>query len=247
MRQSVQKVYIAISAILMLGAFIMGCIAYYMVTQRAVTPFYAAGIGFFVPFLIFLITLIHAARGGFTVTPFYPVAVILVVVSVVCSLALLLVISVRASTQAVTDVEQYERILALSDSRDGLMRRSFPAAVPADAEDVSFLYQPALGQGGESAVLSYQASEETIQAYEKYFDGTAVWVGRESDPQADDYGIFDGTLSGLGSDEEELSGDFMLYVMVSRPAQPDDWNHGKRNIVAIDREHLKIVFMADSW
>lgn len=247
MKPSKQRIYAAASAVLALGALILGGVAYYLVTQRAITPFYVAGLGFFIPFLMFLLVLIHAVRGGFTAVPYPLAAGLLVIGSAVCSLALLLAISLYASTQTVTDVNRYERVLALADTRDGLMRASFPETIPADASDVSFVYWPALGQGGQFAALSYRAGEETIQAYAEAFGGAAVWVGRRNDGEAEEYGIFSGTFSGIGVTEEELSRDYLLYVMVSQPSRPDDWNHGKRNVVAIDQAHSRVIFTAENW
>lgn len=238
---SKQGLFPAILAIASLG---LGLAAYFFVTKASIRPYYMAGLFYGVPFLGFLLVTLLAAKGRIK-KAVLPLCIFLIVLFSVVMLALTFLISLHAATTPITDVRYYERTLALSHYPDNLAQRHFPPHIPEDASDVSFRFTQALAQGGKDLALRFRASPQDIEDYAEVFAHKASWVGALDAPDANDHGVFDGTLP--LSDDAAPPADTTVYVLFSQPDQPDNWNHGIRCMVAISRQQNEILFLASDW
>lgn len=101
---------------------------------------------------------------------------ILAIVLLFVSIFYVFLLSIWTATTVTTDVQYYSRAYAQIDDEDGV-EGVFPAAIPIDATDVSFHYNPQFLQGGEVFELSYIVTDEALSEWENRLEKKAEWIG----------------------------------------------------------------------
>lgn len=102
--------------------------------------------------------------------------VFLSVVFLLASICYTALLFLWTATTVTTDVKYYPKAYAQIKDGNGV-KGVFPKAVPSDAKDISFRYNPAFLQGGEMFQLSYVATEEKMSEWTTLLEGAAEWVG----------------------------------------------------------------------
>jgi hypothetical protein len=159
------------------------------------------------------------------------------------------------TTGSVTDPEQYHR--TLNDYwRSGApdIVAHFPERIPADAQNIHFLFTPRFLMGGARLYLLFQTSAEEIQRIrnvaEKLRNSGCNLLGNTAgiteinqfpkpiDPSAPTLG-------------DELSADFNLYFFdATFPEMRLEewcWNRGITHGIAINEKSQQVLFWADYW
>lgn len=108
-----------------------------------------------------------------------------------------------------------------------------------------FRYTPRFLQGGECLGLKFKTDSDSIENYIRELSKRAKWIGISGDAQAEENGIFLGTFSDLNY--SDLPEDFIIYLIYSKPYQPDNWNHGKLSLAAISQQRNEVIFLAEDW
>jgi hypothetical protein len=159
------------------------------------------------------------------------------------------------STGSVTDPKQYHR--TLNDYwRSGApdLVAHFPECIPANAQDIHFLFTPRFLMGGARLYLLYQSSAEEIHRIrakaERSRNKSCNLLGHiEGIPEINQppKPLNIGELP-LG---EELPAGFDLYFFdATFPEMRQDewcWNHGSTHGIAINEKSQQVLFWADYW
>lgn len=233
----------AFSAVLTGVSFIAFLIIYWIITQEFVEPYYYEGLLLAIPFVVFGIITYMTAKGRISKSKSEILTSGLATAFGILTAFLLILIVFHSIATTTTDVSRYK--VALDHMED--LTRGFPRDVPDNAEEVSFSYHPALGQGGEELILRFKTDKETILSYKNIYSRLAVWHGSPNDGERTRHGLFDGRLHVFNGDYNEPPDDLEIYVLYSRPYLPESWNHGELSMVLISEENLKVVFYAGDW
>ncbi|MEQ1749647.1 MAG: hypothetical protein ABL974_09515 [Prosthecobacter sp.] len=159
------------------------------------------------------------------------------------------------ATGSVTDPKQYHR--TLNDYwRSGApdMVAHFPERIPADAQNIHFLFTPSFLMGGARLYLLYQTSAEEIQrirnvAEELRNSGCNLLGNTAGIPEINEFpkplNIQEPILG------EELPAGFDLYFFdATFPEMRQEewcWNHGSTHGIAINEKSQQVLFWAESW
>lgn len=159
------------------------------------------------------------------------------------------------ATGSVTDPKQYHR--TLNDYwRSGApdLVEHFPECIPADAQNVHFLFTPRFLMGGARLYLLYQTSSEEIQRIrsvaEKLRNAGCNLLGSTAGiPEINEFPKpIDPSGPTLGND---LPADFNLYFFdATFPEMRLEewcWNHGRTHGIAIHEKSQQVLFWADYW
>lgn len=236
--------YPAVISAISLGLF---GIVYGLDLLTAMEPHYFSGLIFAVPFACFaVVTYLTYKEELKELSSLIITSVLIGILSWAMFLAFIGSVFDAAMT-ITTDDTKYERALRLSSFSYALLENSFPEKIPDDAQDVYFSYQPAFLQGGENLALKFKTDADTIDHYIEEFSEKAEWIGKNRDSQASQHGVFTGTLDIFNYAASGLPYDLTIYVLMSRPYQPGDWNHGVLSLVAISEKADEILFLASRW
>lgn len=228
-------------------SFLLFLAAYWAVTQRVVEPYYFVGLIFLVPTICFGAISYQSAKNKMDFkTSFITTAIAVIVLGLAMLIAFAFIVFDNATT-ITTDPGLYERALDLSGLPPYLLEETFPDTIPNDADNISFRYNPAILQGGETLALKYETNQDSIETLVGEFSRKAAWIGKATDSDAGSYGIFTGTFYILDLADSGLPEDFTIYVFYGKPSRPNDWNHGKRSLVAISERSNEALFLADAW
>jgi hypothetical protein len=231
-------------AIALISLFLFIALYAYL-TSTSIDPRYFGNLIFAVPFVCYGVIFFFALKGKLENGIASVLTGVLIVVFGIATVLTLGVRSIREATATTTDVRFYERVLKLRDYPDNVLIRYFPPKIPAGAEDVTFSYNPAFGQGGENVELKFDADSDSIKRYADFFSRAARWEGKQGSSEAEKNGIMSGDFAVFGY--RELPQDFTIYLLYSHPYRPGDWNHGEVSLVAVSEERSEIIFHAEDW
>ncbi len=235
----------AFPAVMTLISFVLFIAVYLFVTVTAVEPYYFAGLLFLVPSVCFGIITYFTVSGKLKTAASSGITAAAILVLGVASLVGFSVLSFQAATTTTTDTRSYGRVLRLSNYPENALISCFPERIPEDAKDVVFRYHPAILQGGENYELKFKADSDFLKRKAEEFARKSKWTGKMSDREAEKHGVISGSLGELGY--YDLPDDFTVYLMNGEPYQPNDWNHGKVSLVAVNRKSNEIIFHAEDW
>ena len=154
---------------------------------------------------------------------------VMTVVFLLLSVFYFFLLAIWTATTETTDTKYYARAYERIKEEESV-RELFPAALPEDAEDVSFLYTPQFLQGGEVFQLSYRTTEDKIAEWIGRLEQAAVWIGTNEEWHRTHNSVF----SGRDSTRYQLYWD-------------GGFNHGKISYVLIDQSDCRIEFFYSVW
>lgn len=218
---------------------------YYFCTLGSSVPLYGEGLVFIIPFLCFGTITFLTGRGDMKPSFSSALTGILIVVLPVAMFFVLVFVSLDAATTTITDVGSYQRVLRHTGYPDNALIRHFPEEIPKNAKDPAFRYHPAVLQGGEDFELRFDTDPASLRQYAGEFSTKAKWIGKSSDPDAEQNGIVDGEFEIFPAGS--LPENFTVYVFDSEPYRPNDWNHGKLSLAAVSGQKNQVLFYAQSW
>lgn len=214
---------------------------FYLVTAKAVEPYYFPGLGFLLPFICYGIIYKLEARKLIGKNTSHAISFIMALVLSILMLFLFLILSIHASTSEYNNPTLYERILKVNGYPKNNNLEHFPAAIPDGAKNILFHYNPAFLQGGEIFSLRFEGDAADLAAYEKEI----LKSGKTLVPTANIYEISQGMFSYAGY--YNLPEDFTIYVFISKPYKLGDWNHGMVSLCAISTLRREIIFYSHNW
>lgn len=148
--------------------------------------------------------------------------------------------------EGVRDAQKYEEVRTASGF-EGNMIEVFPTSIPDTAQDVTFIFHTALGQGGKVMHLQFSESEVYLRYYSERLALRSLWQGSYKDAELARYGV----LALPSEFSVDIAGqpptDTVVYVLYSKPYQKDNWNHGEVSYAAISRNAATILFYAEMW
>jgi hypothetical protein len=231
--------------IITLISFALFVAVYVFLVTKSVNPRYFGNLVFAVPFVAFGLIAFSTRAGRIKPEGSAVLTLVLMIILGIVMLCLFCFRVLQESTTVTTDVTRYERVLRITGYPQNPLTKYYPASIPDSADNVMFSFMPAIGQGGQNTDLKFSADRYSIESYDTAFSQLAQWEGKAGSPEAEQNGIFLGTLAVFGY--PELPSDFTVYVLEANPYQPGNWNHGSLSLVAISPKRLEIIFHAESW
>ena len=201
----------------------------FVLFASTVQPLWGRMLLLIVPALVLGVVALLAAKGKLGKSATIVWTTVLTVVLLLLSAFYMVVLSVWTATTTTTDVRYYSRAYRQIDDQDGV-EDVFPVSVPADAEDVSFLYHPQFLQGGEVFELSYTATGEKLTQWKQLLAEEAEWIGTGEEWERD---------NGWSCDED----DGVLYQL----SWDGGFNHGEICYVLINEDTGRIKFYYSHW
>ncbi|MDN6195189.1 MAG: hypothetical protein L0I93_01700 [Atopostipes suicloacalis] len=220
-------------AIMTILAFLSFVFVYWLVTYRSITPFYFKGLLFAIPFIVFGVLTYITAQGHLKMIASTIITIIFIIAFLVGSLHTLMILSFEAATVDTTDLENYERVVRITDDS---LTTHFPKEIPRQAENIDYFHQSPFVQAGEKFQLKFQTDSESIQDYQKRFSKEAIKMGTIAEIEKE-------TLF----DYSDISPGSTIYLFVSDPYQANDWNHGEYSLAAINETNNEMVFLMEDW
>lgn len=219
--------------IMTLLAFISFLYVYWLLTYRSIHPFYLRGLFFALPFILLGVISYLTAQGKIKWIVSTVISLLFSIVFVITSLYGLRILSFEAARIDTSNLENYERVLRLSNES---LTEHFPKKIPSDAKNVEMIHRSPFVQAGEKFQLSFQGDAEEIKDYQKTFEKEAIKVGtiKEIEEQM----VFDHSAISFNS---------LVYLFVSEPYEANNWNHGKYSLAAIDEQNHEIIFLMEDW
>lgn len=234
-----------ISAIMTIISFVLFLGVYWFITVRSIEPYYFKGLIFAVPFVSFGIITFFTVKEKLKIGASSVITVILSFLLGFGSLFAFIFLAFDAATTVTKDIGKYERVLNLKGYPKNSLIKYFPDKIPDNVKNVVFRYNPAFLQGGENFGLKFEEDLASIKSYIDEFSQKAKWVGKASDSEAEKNGISSGKFNTLGY--MKLPDDFTIYLIDSKPYEPNNWNHGKLTLIAISEQKSEIIFLAENW
>ncbi len=230
-------------------SFLFFVIIFYSIIRTVIEPDYLIILLFALPFVLFGTIFILTVKDKINETASIISTGILIIPLAIAIAFIFLFVSIDTATTTTTDINRYERVLKLSNLPNHLLKNTFPDEVPANAENIMFMYHPSFGQGGEAIALKFELDSESIKEYIAVFPKKAKWVGKVTDSEASKHGVFIGTFNAFGSkyDSHSRWDGYTVFVIFSQPYEPNNWNHGEISFVAISEHSNEIFFYADKW
>ncbi len=231
-------------ALMTIISFLLFVAVYLYVTAKAIEPYYIGGLIFAIPFILFGAVTYFTGIGKLKAAKSTIITIILIVALSIIMVYAFVFIAIDAATTETTDIAKHERVLRINGYPENSLIRHFPERIPHEAENVVFRYHPAFGMGGESFNLKIEINSNTLNNYVNQFLQLAKWKGKAGDKGAVDNGIFTGTFSGIGY--KELTENFTIFLIDSKPYDTNNWNHGILRLVTISEAKNEIIFIAES-
>lgn len=155
--------------------------------------------------------------------------VFLSVIFLLASICYTVLLSLWTATTVTTDVKYYSRAYAQIEDGNGV-KSVFPQAVPTDAKDISFHYNPTFLQGGEVFQLSYIVTEEKVSEWTALLEGAAEWIGSNEEwHRTNNWDFYDT--------------DSIRYHLY----WDGNVNHGEMCYVLIVPSNCRITFCYENW
>lgn len=232
-------------AVMTLITFVLFTCVYFFVTVRSIEPYYFSGLIFAIPFISFgAITFFTIKEKLKRKAAIILTSVLTVIVPIVMCFAFIFM-AITAPLSTVTDLSSYHRVLKLNDYENSELIKHFPSKIPTDAKNAMFNYQPGFLQGGEGYKLKFSTDSNSIENYIKEFSQGAKWIGKSNHREAEINGVEMASFDSFGYNKLPI--DFTIYLIISEPYKPFDWNHGKLSLVAVSKQRSEIIFFAKHW
>lgn len=237
--RQIQFLYPAITAAAALAAFI---VIYALIIFAAPQPEYLLGLTFALPFISFALIAFFAYKEKLKPTASVVITSILIPVLLVSSFFGLILFYMNEATKTITDVSLYERVLKINGYPENKLINFFPEKLPADANDIYFSYNPPFLQGGCNYILSYTTENSSgLSASKHKLANQAIWAGTYCQAASER-----NELELLFS-SDELTEDFTIYLIYSRPYHERSWNHGEISAAAVSEKQNIIIFKCSDW
>ena len=194
-----------------------------------VQPLWGKTIVLVLPSLILALIGFLALKGKLNPRKTENLTLILSIILVIASFFYTIVLSVLTATTVTTDIKFYTRAYSQVDDEDGV-EGIFPDEIPADAEEITFRYNPQFLQGGEWFELSYTTTADVLSDWDAFLTGKADWIGSNKAWHQANNWFFSG--------EDSIR--YHLYW-------DGDFNHGEMSYVLIDQSHNRITFHYEDW
>lgn len=232
-------------AVMALISFVLFAFIYYFVTVRSANPYYFIGLIFAIPFASFAVITIFTVKEKLKSKVAVILTSVLTVIMPILMCFAFIFMAIIASIDTVTDLSKYHRVLKLKDYENNELIKHFPSKIPSNAKNATFSYQPGFLQGGEEYRLKFTTDVNTIESYTKELSQRAKWIGKSSNREVELNGVEMVSFDSFGYNK--LPVDFTIYLIISEPYKPFDWNHGKLSLVAISEKRSEILFFAEHW
>ena len=232
-------------ALVTIISFILFIGLYLLFTLTVVNPYYIKGLIFIIPFLCFGIVTFYTAADKLSISASTIITSLLIFALGIGMSIVFIFMSINAALTTTVDINRYERVLKVTGYPNNPLTRCFPDKIPADAQNISFHYNPAFLQGGEQFDLKYTSDSVSINKYVKALSQGAKWIGKSNDSNAENNGINTADFYDAGYDE--LPEDFTIYLIEGKPYKQNNWNHGKISLIAISTQRNEIIFHAEDW
>ena len=232
-------------AIMAILSFILFLGLYWLLTFGSIKPYYIIGLIFALPFLTYATIAFYTSKGKIGKVSSAIITMTLIIVFVIATFMGLVFIAFDEAANTTTDIGKYEKALRITGYPDNHLTEHFPDKIPDNAQDLVFSYNPAFLQGGESLGLRFSIDQYTISKYLEEFSQAAKKIGKIPDRFTMVDGIYSSDFEILGY--TVLPEDFTIFIIVSKPYESNDWNHGETSIVAISQERNEIIFLANDW
>lgn len=125
------------------------------------------------------------------------------------------------------------------------LKKAFPSKIPKDVEDVKFLYDPGMLQGGTRYTLYYVDKNMTLDEFDKKYKKQAEWIGHKDDYK-DKSGLMGGVFYSTPS-ECKNENDYVIYLIDGNCDDSGYCNHGNFLIAAFNEKTNEVVYSAESW
>jgi hypothetical protein len=232
-------------AIMTIISFVLFIAVYWFVTVTAIEPYYFKGLIFAIPFVCFGMITLFSATGKLKIVISSVITVILIFVLGFAMFLALVFVAFDTATTVTTDIGKYEKVLKMTGYPNSPIAKYFPGEIPSNAKKIVFSYNPACLQGGENFNLKFETDTDSIKNCIEQFTQKAKWIGKPSDNEVKTNGVSLGSFHIFGYNN--LPEDFTIYLIVSQPYHPNDWNHGALSLVAISKERNEIIFLGEHW
>lgn len=197
------------------------------------------------PFISFGIITFFTVKEKLKIGASSVITVILIFLLGFGSLFAFIFLAFDAAITVTTDIGKYERVLNLKGYPENSLIKYFPDKIPDNAKNVVFRYNPPFFQGGENFGLKFETDLDSINSYIDEFSQKAKLMGKASNNEIEKNGISSSKFNTLSY--MNLPEDFTIYLIDSKPYEPNNWNHGKLTLVAISKQKSEIIFLAENW
>lgn len=196
----------------------------------------------FAPFLISLIVMLvyYLAKKRKVVKKIIEfLCVILVVMIIVWYHIVIICTGLLYVLTPTTDVKDYEKIVT------GELLMVFPEKIPEDVQNISFMSQLGLLQGGSYTTLYYIDPNLDVTEFDNKYREDAIWIGNEQD-YTENPGLLTGMFSGTPA-EYENEEDFTLYIIKARCDDSGYCNHGESLLVGVNPKTNEVIYSYGNW
>ena len=214
----------------LMGSLALLCfLAVMLLVSGSVQPLWGRALILLLPAFLLCGIGILSLRGVLNDKAVLVLTSVLTVVLLFLSVFYVFLLSVWTATTETTDTKYYSRAYRAIGHEEHA-GEFFPASIPEDAEDVSFLYTPQFLQGGEVFRLSYRTGEDRIAEWVDRLESAAEWSGANEAWCRSHYGTFSGTDSIR----------YQLYW-------DGGFNHGEICYILISRSDCRIESNYERW
>jgi hypothetical protein len=186
------------------------------------------------------------------------IAVILLVTLFFSVAAMWELLTLRAANAPITDLAQYQTILAQLRKPNALsagmnMLAYFPPAIPGDAQNPRMFYRPQYWQSGTVLQLRYQLPPDQIAAIQAQVSPIARQTTQGSTDEFSEvnshHGLPTADFSVTDKPGAALPDDFSVYVVDagSRPPPVEPWGSGYCYGVAISPQRSEVIYWLEDW
>lgn len=219
----------ALYPITMSACALLCFVAVLLVFANAVQPLWGRILVLALPSLLLGVLAFFAAKGKLNASATSVWTTVLSIILVCASLFYICLLFIWTATTKTTDVRYYSRAYAQIEDIRGV-KEVFPKTIPADAEDITFMYWPQFLQGGEVFELSYTTTDERIAQLTAILKSEADWIGFNQQWYSENNRLFDG----IHATRYQLFWD-------------GGSNHGRMCYVLVNEETGQITFSTNAW
>ena len=228
---------------LLVLSFISFIVIYYYLTIMTIQRYYLLGILFIIPFVIIGIIELLYFKNIIKQKLTTCLLIISVIISTIAGFNGLIFISINDLLSEVTDIKEYNRMLAF-EKNDGFVNH-FPEIIPIHAKNVKFYYKPQFLQGSMELQLKMLLPKEEIKDYIKDFSNNCIQIlDTNNNDNLQEFGIFN--VGNYVSDKNILP-NFTLYLLKDKQYMDNSWNHGAVAFVAVNEVSNYILFQTEIW
>ena len=232
-----------IMIILLFLSFIAFAVIYYNLTMFTIQRYFLIGLLFIIPFIVIGIIYLLYFKSIINQKLATWFLVISIILSIILGFKGLVFISVTDLLSEVTDIKEYDRMLAF-EKYTGYVDH-FPEIIPFRASNIKFYYRPQVLQGGMEFQLKMFLPKENIEFYRNKYSNNCIKILDTNDIKSlNEFGIF--TVGNYVSDKSILP-DYTLYLIKNRQDMYNSWNHGAVAFIAISNNNNYLLFQTEIW